>query len=212
MKKLALLAALVAVLGYFVYRQQQTITGLQAAAQQDQTAASNTPSSAPEQTAVATSSHAQGLTAADRNKIVSLLTQTTDGYTGVYSIGRKALGTTQYADGFAGTQALTDPSSSASQFSAFHRVWLKGDMFNGMMAAYSQASSIYTNDNAPEDALDKWRDDMNTLDADIGIWAGTAVDCQVKGTSTQALQSAEQKIRGDFNRVESDIAAVKNNN
>src|ERR1700686_3322578 len=56
------------------------------------------------------------LTTSQKAQVQTILTGNLTHYQSAFTAGKQALGTTQYADGQAGLQAMNDPNSSASKF------------------------------------------------------------------------------------------------
>lgn len=151
--------------------------------------------------AVATSS------APDKQKIVAILSASTDHYVSLLSAGKVALGTTQYADANAGLRALNDPSSPASQLGSFRtNTCLKNDPGASAITAYQDVDNLYSG--TSPDALGSWNEDTNNVASDICLWTGDAVSWQIKEISTAKLHADEQKVSDDLAKARADIKQI----
>jgi hypothetical protein len=151
--------------------------------------------------AVATSS------APDTQKVVAILSASTDRYASLLSAGKATLGTTQYADANAGLKALNDPNSPASQLGSFRtNTCLKNDPGANAISAYQEADNLYSG--TSPDALGNWNEDVNNAASDICLWAGDAVSWQIKEIPTTKLHTDEQKVSDDLAKAWTDIKQV----
>jgi hypothetical protein len=80
---------------------------------------------------------------ADNIKATQILSENTNYYAQLFATGKAALGTTQYADAFAGLDAFNDPNSAASKFGVFRTdTCLKNDIGVNATKAYQNASNL----------------------------------------------------------------------
>ena len=145
--------------------------------------------------------------APDKQKVIAILSASTDHYVTLLSAGKAALGTTQYADANAGLKALSDPNSPASQLGSFRtNTCLKNDPGTNAMSAYQEADNLYSG--TSPDALGNWNENINNAASDICLWAGDAVSWQIKEVQATKLQADEQKVAGDLAKARADIQAL----
>lgn len=145
--------------------------------------------------------------APDKQKVVAILSASTDHYVSLLSAGKTALGTTQYADANAGLKALNDSNSAASRLGLFRtNTCLKNDPGANAISAYQEADNLYSG--TSPDALGNWNEDTNNAASDICLWAGDAVSWQIKEVPTTKLQADEQKVSDDLTKARADIQAL----
>jgi hypothetical protein len=144
------------------------------------------------------------VTAAEKAKVRTILTQSVDHYQQLYNEGKQALGTTQYATAQAGVAAFNDPNSAATRFGAYRHT-SKVQTDESYLNAFEKADRVYTAANEPK-AISSWRDDMGNLTGDLYAWVDLAVSWQIKEKSTGQLEAAEHKIDNDFAAASRDVA------
>jgi hypothetical protein len=143
-----------------------------------------------------------------RDKAAAILTTATDHYAQAFAQGQAIVGTTQYADGNAGLDALQDPNSAASKFSAWRQSSKIEQDVMTYQNAFGDADSGFTAADEPA-SISTWRDDVGNVRADITQWVQTAVSYQIS-TATQAdLDAAAAKVQADLKTARSDVAAVQ---
>ncbi len=143
----------------------------------------------------------------NKQRVVAILSASTDHYSSLLTAGKAALGTTQYADANAGVKALNDPSSAASQFGSFRtNTCLKNDPGANAISAYQEADNLYSGTSPA--ALSNWSEDINNVASDICLWAGDAVSWQIKEKSTAKLHTDEQKITNDLAKAQADTKQI----
>ena len=203
------IAFVVTLAGYSITAPPKAPAPVQVAAQASAAAATTTPVSAPAPTASKQVAATDSCTPA---VLISFPKVTTADVT-VYQEGRDALGTMQYQDVYAGLDALNNPSSAASKFSAWHRTFLskQSSLIDLTVNAYKTASDCYYNSNLPEpDAIANWRDDMGNVLSDVGRWGLEAASWQIQDKVTTAqLNQDEAAIASDLATVQQDLAALK---
>jgi hypothetical protein len=128
-------------------------------------------------------------------------------YVDTWHQGQQILGTTQYADANAGLNAMSDPNSAASKFSAWRKTSGIEQDINTYLNAFNSADAFYSADTEPQ-AISSYRDDMGTLQADISTWVTDAVGWQIHTTDNATMAQDVQTINTDISQVQSDIAAT----
>lgn len=162
-----------------------------------------TPTNKPKPTPTAIPS----LSVYQKTQIVTIITANTNHFKQLWSDGQTALGTTQYADAYAGLDAINDPSSNASKFSQYKQTENPAND-NSMNTALQQADKYYPS-NVSDDALNTWRLDMITLSSDMGLWVNDATSWQISEIPTSQLNNDAQTVNKDFSTVEKDVQAIK---
>jgi hypothetical protein len=146
------------------------------------------------------------LTTAQKAQVQTILSGNLTHYQGALTAGKQALGTTQYADGQAGLQAMNDPNSNASKFRDWrHSSGVEQDV--SYLDASKAVNAIYTADNQP-DVLTTTEQDLSTVQADISAWVSVAVGWQIHTKTSAELASAEQTVNADVATVQKDITAL----
>lgn len=146
------------------------------------------------------------LTAAQITQVQTILNASVKHYQDAYAAGKKALGTTQYADAFAGLAAMNDPTSNAAKF----RDWRSSSQIEQdvtYLDAFQQADAYYTADNEPA-AIGDWELDMGDFGAAIDTWIQTAVSWQISEVTDAALARDAKKVTDAFAKVQADVTAV----
>lgn len=146
------------------------------------------------------------LSAAEISQVQSILTASLKHYQDAFAAGRKALGTTQYADAVAGIAAMDEPTSSAARF----RDWRTSSQVEqdiSYLDAFDQAEAIYAPGSGPA-ALQDWQADMGDLTGDIGQWVALAVSWQINQVSDADLADAARAVADAFALVQADVSAV----
>jgi hypothetical protein len=148
-------------------------------------------------------------TTVDVAHVKAYLSAGTEYYVKLFQQGQQALGTTQYADAYAGVAALDDPSSAASVWSRFNSTFSSTDHSGAATQAYNQASDLYTAANVDtSSAVNDWNDDINQAESDIGPWVRDATSWQISSISTAQLNSDAQTFQQDIARAKADIAKL----
>ncbi len=146
------------------------------------------------------------VSATAKAKVRRILTGSVDHYAQLFTQGKQALGTTQYASASAGLAAFKDKNSAASRFSRY-RMTSKVERDVTYLTAFARANHFYTAANEPT-AISTWRDDMGSLTTDLDHWVSTAVDWQIQQKSTAQLLAAESKVHHALLRARLDAARV----
>jgi hypothetical protein len=118
----------------------------------------------------------------DVAQVKAYLTAGTDYYVQLFQQAQQALGTTQYADAYAGIAALDDPTSAASMWSEYQQKFMKADYSAMMTTTYNQVSNVYTAASVDTpSAVNDWNDGINQAFSDIGPWMSDATSWQISG-------------------------------
>lgn len=146
------------------------------------------------------------ITASDKAKISAILITSVDHYQHLLTLGEQILGTTQYATAMAGDNAFNDPNSAASRFSSYRKnPNPENDL--SFLTAFKKADNFYTAANEPA-AISTWRDDMDTVSADLNEWINVAVSWQIREKTTAQLDAGEAKVERALARARADVSAV----
>ena len=146
------------------------------------------------------------LSTAQKVQVTAIITANTNHFKKLWSDGKLALGTTQYANSYEGLAAIDDPSSSASKFSQYKQTENPAND-NTMNDAFTQADKYYP-DSVSDDNLNTWRIDMIQLSSDMGVWVDKATSWQISEISSNELASAESAVNSDFSKIEKDIQVI----
>ena len=145
----------------------------------------------------------------DIAQVKAFLNNGTSYYTQLFKTGQQALGTTQYADAYAGLDALNDPSSAASKWAAFNSKLVSTDYTSMATDAYNNASNLYTDANVDvPPSIGDWYADINDAYSDIGAWAKDATSWQISEIGTSQLNSDAQKFQQDIAAANADVAKL----
>lgn len=119
-----------------------------------------------------------------------------------------ALGTTQYPTATDALNALSDPNSAASRFTAFEGR-AKVDQDATFNRALSRANLLYPNQSDRQsNALGQWDTDIDNAHADLIDWTFAATNWQDMQETTAAFQAREQQFQRDINRARADVTTL----
>lgn len=144
---------------------------------------------------------------ADREGAFAVLTANIAHYRSVFGRGQAVIGRTRYANGEEGLTAMEDPNSAAARFRDYRKN-PNPELDLSFQDAFGQADTHFTADNEPQ-AIRDWRDDMGTMQDDLGKWVQVAVDYQISSKSQADLDAAAAKVRQDLAKAEADARAVR---
>ena len=143
------------------------------------------------------------LTADEIDQVRTILTARIKHYQDAMAAGKKALGTTQYADAFEGLAAMDDLTSNAAKF----RDWRSGSQIEqdiSYLDAFREADAFYNADNEPA-AIGDWEFDMGDLTTAINQWIQTAVSWQISEVTDAELAAADAAVTDAFKVVQADV-------
>jgi hypothetical protein len=143
------------------------------------------------------------LTADQLDQVRTILTASIKHYQDAMTAGKKALGTTQYADAFEGLAAMDDPTSNAAKV----RDWRSNSQIEedvSYLDAFGEADAFYNADNEPA-AIADWEFDMGDLTAAINQWIQTAVSWQISEVTDAELAAADAAVTDAFKVVQADV-------
>lgn len=136
------------------------------------------------------------LSLAERKAVRSILMGSVAHYQQLFALGLAALGDKQYANGFSGLSALSQPGSHASEFSYYQTHYKPGED-SSSETAFSKADHYYVAANEPA-AISDWRGDMTSASDDLGEWVTDAVSWQIREVSTKRLLADAAKFENDL--------------
>lgn len=143
---------------------------------------------------------------AAQQKVRAILLASISHYEHLLQSGKRAIGTTQYANGNAGLAAFTNPHSEASRF----RTWRKSSNAErdiSFFRAFADADNYYTASNEPS-AIDTWCDDMSDAQQSLYDWVHLAASWQIGEGTTAQLVASEKRVEHALARARADVAAV----
>ena len=143
------------------------------------------------------------LTADEIDQVRSILTASIKHYQDAWAAGKKALGTTQYADAFEGLAAMDDPTSNAAKV----RDWRSSSQIEqdiSYLDAFGEADAFYNADNEPA-AIADWENDMGDLSTAINQWIQTAVSWQISAATDAELAAAEAEVNAAAKVVQAHV-------
>ena len=148
------------------------------------------------------------LTAAQKDQVQAILQGSIDHYDRAFADGRAVLGTTRYADGFAGVAAMDDPNSAAARFRDWRGTSKVEQDVQTYLDAFSRADKFYTAETEPTAAISAWSDDMAALQGAISQWINVAVDWQINTKTDADLHAAADKVSASKTAAGADVATV----
>ncbi len=146
------------------------------------------------------------VTAAQKALVRQILTVSVIHYKQVLALGQKALGTTQYANGTLGLEAMKNPNSAAARFRDFRAKWNPSDDVS-FIAAFKKADRNYVAGNEPP-SISSWRNEMSNVSFDLSNWVSVAVAWQIRSRSTAQLNAALRVFEADLAKASAAINLV----
>ncbi len=148
------------------------------------------------------------LSANTKQTIAKILQGSIDNHREYLDLGKRALGTTRYANAAAVSTAQDQPSTPAAKFQAW-RDQTNIDDEQTYQDAFNQAMDVYDGVRVtPNDALTDWLSDMSDVQQSLSDWADTAQDWEGREATDADLSAAEKKVRDLLAKAQADMQAA----